>query len=89
MTEYMNSQICIVCSQPFEARDLRQDFCKNCLIHKQEVARYRGLGGRLNEATKQKILESRTLRQGTGVKFDFYDKGGKKPEGVKPWRSKT
>ncbi len=91
MPEFMNTQSCLLCRESFQTKDLRVDLCPSCDSdsHKKEVQKYRGLGGRLNEATKQKIFDSKTLRFGSGHRFDYFDKGGKKPEAAKPWRPLT
>lgn len=89
MTQFMSTQSCLLCRSQFQTKDLRTELCPSCKVHEKEVKKYRGLGGRLNEATKQKILDSKTLRIGTGYKYDFFDKGGRKPEEKKPWRPQT
>lgn len=89
MPEFMNTQTCLLCSSEFQAKDLRTELCPDCKRHAREVQKYRGLGGRLNEATKQKIYDSKTLRFGSGHKYNFYDLGGKKPEEIKPWHPTT
>ena len=77
MAMYMNNQTCLLCSEKFSTKDLRTSLCDGCKHHANEVKKYRGLGGRLSESTKRKILETKTLRSGSGHRYDYFDKGGK------------
>lgn len=79
MTEFMNTQTCLLCSEEYQTKDLRTELCPSCKkVHEKEVSRFRGTGGagNLPPHTKQRILDSKTLRFGTGHRYDYFDKKG-------------
>jgi hypothetical protein len=74
---YLSPKSCLLCGNSFMARDVRRDeLCGDCVQYRDTVKRYRGTGGcgSIDEMTKRRILNSKTLRYGTGMMFNAIDK---------------